>query len=492
MTSSTFAPVVLNTNSEGKVIYLSESYWTFTGRPAPSATEYSISELGLDDALSIDFEGAIGSALAGRAVFLERKFPRDTQPAVSVTTSIIPYHSDGNIAGAAILIARSADGTQLDLKRRWSAHMDSLIRFGSAVAHEVSNLITIVKGNVELLGDQLPPSLVSHGPFVGAQRGVDRTEHFVEQLLAFARRQQSNPRDVELNDYVSNVARSIRRILPAGIDFRFVTADKPCVSLIEEQALEKTLMTLAMNARASMADTGSIEIKIFARSPREIEACELPLAAGDYAELQIEDDGRVIPQSMLESIFEPLINTKSDGVGARVGLAAVYGFARRSGGFIDVVSGNGKTTFRLYLPLKNEQSQGREPARSAVGLAPRSKLSVLVVDDHEDFASMLVTMLNALGHDARTATSGHDALNALADKHVDLLVTDINLSQGMTGTLLAELYITGNRHGKVLLMSGGEDASFDILQRHPGVCEFVSKPFTRPKLAELLDRLFPV
>ena len=76
--------------------------------------------------------------------------------------------------------------------------------------------------------------------------------------------------------------------------------------------------------------------------------------AGDYVAIEVSDTGTGIAQANLEKIFDPFFSTKEVGQGTGLGLSMVFGFAKQSGGGVDVRSEEGRgTTFRIYLPRRN-------------------------------------------------------------------------------------------------------------------------------------------
>jgi len=185
-------------------------------------------------------------------------------------------------------------------------------------------------------------------------------------------------------------------------------------------------------------------------------------------------------------VFEPFFTTKEVGKGTGLGLAQVYGFARQSGGGVRLRSAPGEgTTVSLLLPL----AESAAPAASAE--APRSDVpptlgaSVLVCEDDDDVAALVVDMLTQLGHAPTRVKSAAAALGALADgRDIDLLFTDVMMPGGMDGLGLARE--AGRRRPglPVLLTTGytGDPGSEPI-----GV-PVLRKPYRIDDLARALQR----
>jgi len=163
----------------------------------------------------------------------------------------------------------------------------------------------------------------------------------------------------------------------------------------------------------------------------------------------------------------------------------IYGFARQSGGQVRIHSTLGQgTTVTLYLP-GDTRAAIVDPEPAPLSRAPRSRggETVLVVDDEESVRMLVVETLTDLGYTALEAADGTAALRLLAaERHIDLLVTDVGLP-GMNGRQLAEAARSTRPKLKVLFITGfAENAVLNHGHLEPGM-QVITKPFAMEALA---------
>jgi CheY-like chemotaxis protein len=139
----------------------------------------------------------------------------------------------------------------------------------------------------------------------------------------------------------------------------------------------------------------------------------------------------------------------------------------------------------LYLP-KAAPNTEIEMQKVEAQASPAGSARILVVDDDEQVLEATSAMLTELGHQVFCAGKGTDAIQILkSDKGLDLLFSDVQLRQGMSGVELAREAKRLRNGIKVLLTSG---YARDVLARHRALDEFpvINKPFYRADLARRL------
>ncbi|MBL6459614.1 response regulator, partial [Belnapia sp. T6] len=259
-----------------------------------------------------------------------------------------------------------------------------------------------------------------------------------QRLLAFARRQQLDPRPVDADGLVSGLADLIRRTMGPAIGVELRLCGGTGSVLCDSNELESALLNLCINARDVMPEGGRLTI---GTEPVHLPAADIPdgeVQPGRYMAISVTDTGTGMPPGVLERVFEPFFTTKPQGQGTGLGLSQVYGFVRQSGGLVRIESAPGRgTTVRLFLPL-HDRAAAAEQRSAPPPPQPVSRGTVLLVDDEDAVRSPAADRLRELGYRVLEARDGPEALQMLATSRPDLLVTDVGLPHGMNGRQVAE------------------------------------------------------
>jgi CheY-like chemotaxis protein len=261
------------------------------------------------------------------------------------------------------------------------------------------------------------------------------------------------------------------------------------LTMVDPAQLQAALLNLAVNARDSMTQGGKLTIETGNVVLDEHYALHNADAKpGAYVLLAVSDTGSGIPAAMLDRVFEPFFTTKEPGKGTGLGLSMVYGFIKQSNGHIKIYSevGHG-TTVKLYLPRSEITALVEAPA-TAVELDQTGNETVLVVEDDPMVRDFVVQQLQQLDYRTRLAGNGREALAALEDAGIDLLLTDVILPGALTGKQVADAAQQRRPHLKVLFMSGyTENAIVHHGRLDPGVL-LLPKPFRATDLARMVRR----
>jgi PAS domain S-box-containing protein len=369
--------------------------------------------------------------------------------------------------------------------------MEALGQLTGGVAHDFNNLLTVIVSNIELASAPERDAQSRARLLDGARRAATRGATLTQQLLAFARRQPLSPKRQRIHALIGAFEAVLRRGCGENCTMAFELAAEPVVAEIDDGQLEAVLLNLVMNARDAMPAGGTVRIRtdLVTVDAARAEAME-GLAPGRYIALSVEDDGTGMPPHVLSHVFEPFFTTKEPGKGSGLGLSQVFGFAKQSGGHVEIESALGLgTTVTLYLPAVAagaEEEAAPRPAAAAMRRARRG--TALIVEDDPDVLESAIVSLQSLGYDVLTAENGPGALDVLRRKQkIDLLFSDVVMPKGMTGIELAREARRLRPEVKVLLVSGYPRS---VLEANEPLDDFVliAKPYRLEELVQGLRR----
>ena len=344
--------------------------------------------------------------------------------------------------------------TQMEERERMEAtlrqmqRLEAIGQLTAGVAHDFNNLLTVILGNVEFLEREVAgaPARRLATLRAAAQRGASLTG----QLLAFARRQQLQPRPVDLNQVVAGMADLLRTSVGGAVRIQTALHRALWPAMVDQPQIELAIVNLVLNARDAMPAGGTLTIATAnTRLDAPLRAGQPP--AGDYVTLRLDDTGTGMGQDVQERAFEPFFTTKPAGTGSGLGLAQVYGFVQQSGGDATIASRPGEgTTVTLHLP----RAAAAAVSEIVAPALPVRRARILLADDDEAVREVTAAMLEAAGYAVTRAASAPAALAALDDgAPVDLLVADF-LMPGMNGLQLARAARERRERLPVLFVTG--------------------------------------
>jgi PAS domain S-box-containing protein len=384
---------------------------------------------------------------------------------------------------------------------RQALRMEAIGQLTGGVAHDFNNLLTVVMGNAELLRDRLEDDPAGRQLADTALAAAERGAALTHRLLAFARRETLVAKRVEPNLLVAGVLPLLVRTLGEDVEIASDLGADLWDLMVDAHQLENCLINLAVNARDAMPKGGHVVIATRKRVVRAgagaVDGDGDALAPGEYVEILVGDDGEGMAPEVLQRAFEPFFTTKDVGKGSGLGLSMVYGFARQSGGLLEMESAPGRgTTVRLLLPRAPPNGDG--PASiglpDAAGDGQGERL--LVVEDDAAVRQLMAGLLRQLGYQVTEAADGPQALEAAAaGGTLDLLVTDMVMPRGMNGAALADRLRDSCPALPVLFVSGYSDrplpgvpADGEAPAGAGPVDRNLGKPFSRRALARAVRR----
>ncbi len=413
---------------------------------------------------------------------------------VPVSISAAPLRADDRVVGLIALYTDVSEQKRLEAQFLHAQKMEAVGRLTGGIAHDFNNLLTVICGYSELLMTTLPEEDDARSLVSEIRAAGERAVSLTRQLLAFSRKQVTEPMLLNLNEVVGGMERLIRRLIGEDVDFvtRFA-ADLGTVRADVGQ-VEQVIMNLVINARDAMPHGGRLTIETAnVELGQSVSQLRREVRPGPYVLLAVSDTGVGMDDATRARIFEPFFTTKEAGKGTGLGLATVYAIVKQSGGYVYAYGELGRgSVFKVYLPRVDATPAPAGRVPHADTATNGGTETVLLVEDDDGLRALTRTSLERHGYQVLEAKDAAAARQRSADHggRIDLVLTDVILPGTGGPELAAELAVS--RAGlKVLYISGYAD---DAVVRHgvlgPGAA-FLQKPFTPDMLArkvrEVLD-----
>jgi PAS domain S-box-containing protein len=251
-------------------------------------------------------------------------------------------------------------------------HQEKLASIGqlaAGVAHEINNPIGFIMGNLNTMRSYAA-SLVSYCRLVDGQlsadirsalhasreqcdldyilsdlqpllneslEGAERVRRIVLDLKDFARSDDREPQQADLNHLIRSTINIVRNEVKYVAELDLQLGELPSI-LCHPQQINQVISNLLVNAAHAIEHQGTITVRSW--------------HDGDHVLFSVSDTGKGIPHENIQRIFDPFFTTKDVGKGTGLGLSISYDIISKRDGQITVDSEVGKgTVFTVKLPV---------------------------------------------------------------------------------------------------------------------------------------------
>lgn len=402
---------------------------------------------------------------------------------------------DGKIVGLIVIFRdiserRKIERDREEMQRRvfLSQKLASIGQLAAGVAHEINNPLSIVKGYIGVIQDELRQK-GSDEKFITIldkqDLAVNRIANIVTGLRTYARSDTDHVENVNIHRAISDTLSLIDHIYRKdGITIiSRLDAEHPIVRG-NTGKLQQVLMNLLTNAKDAL-ETKSEGNKFI--------GIETKMQGSNFV-LTLWDTGCGIPQSTLDRIFDAFYTTKPPGKGTGLGLAITHSIIHSMNGRVEASSKVDEgTQFTLTFPVVfgDEETQN-DPSQLAIA-QPRLSGVAFVIDDEAEIRAILTEHLRSAGLSVETAEDGLAAFQELRRKHYDFIITDLKMP-GLDGmALLVEARKLGHlKDTAIIVMTGGIVTEYTPEQRQhirQLADGYLRKPFTKNELIKMLSQL---
>ena len=389
---------------------------------------------------------------------------------VSISLIILAHkRADGSVEFVSTIARDITAHRQLEAKLRQAQKMEAVGQLAAGVAHEFNNLLQALMSMAAILrlrGGS--PAMAKIGGDMEFQ--IKRGAGLTQQLLLFSRDVAIERVSMDIREQVQKASTLLRQLIPENIHIVLETSEPHRPVQGDAGQIQQVLLNLAINARDSMPDGGTLTLRVG--------------SCGEEVFLEVEDTGAGMDDATLAHLFEPFFSTKELGKGTGLGLAVVHGIVVEHGGRIEVDSSMGHgSRFRVVLPPAScVEVAALAPVTDAE--EPVGRGYVLLVEDEGSVREGIAILLETIGYAVIAVSSGEEAMAIPVDQPPDLLLTDVTLA-GIGGAQLGERLRERWPALKIVLMSGYFEQDSQTKAGERG-WHFLQKPFDMAELTRHL------
>ena len=371
-----------------------------------------------------------------------------------------------------------------------SQRLGAIGEMTSSIAHDFNNSLQAIYGNIELAMAENDISETSKYYLDTIKKMVNDTAFRVQLLQRFGGNKIINNKvsKINLNNLIEEVILQSRPIWKEEIEKKglSITITTQFTSLSEisgnDADLRSAFFNIIKNSVEAMPKGGNITIQTTEKE--------------DKIFISISDNGIGMNDQIKARIFQPFYTTKGYEQGRGLGMSGVYSIVKEHDGEIYVkhtIQGVG-STIEMVLPINNEnedhqlhlsENETKEHPKPEI----KKQLNILWVDDNEAIRTNASLMLDMMGHQTHTASSGKQAIQLMQSNQYDVVFSDIGMPE-MNGWQLAE-YISEqfNQSITVIIVSGwGAEINEEQSKKH-NVLSVISKPFDMNQIESILNSI---
>jgi len=435
--------------------------YTFSNRQLSAVMPGSPSQI-----LGMRIEDALGDSYPRIAPYLAAAF--EGEPSVfeftdepssrRIRAAFTPDLREGTIEGVYILSMDITRESQARAALQQTRKRELAAQLTSGLAHDFSNLLTIILGSQAQLQrlDTLPDA--AQGLVAATLSAARRGGTLLNRIADISGHRELHPRATDLRAFLADLATLAAPTLPRDIRLEIDSRLPDGEVMLDPGPLQDSLLNLILNARDACGPRGTIRLIV-------------QIVRDTWLEFRVSDTGPGFSAQALEHALDPFFTTKG-GEGTGLGLSMVYDSTKLAGGSVRLSNTTTGGEVRLRLPLVTA------PDHAAPGLA-------LLVEDSPDLRATIRDMLRGLGHSVIEAGSVDEALTLIDNlPEIGTVLSDISLEGGATGIDLMDRLPPDSPRTRVLMTSlpAGHPLHLAASRRAP----VLAKPFAAPDLAALI------
>jgi PAS domain S-box-containing protein len=361
--------------------------------------------------------------------------------------------------------------------------LESLGVLAGGIAHDFNNFLSGIMGNISLAKLEADQGEDVIEALDEALRVTSRASALTRQLLVFSK----GGAPIKKTASIAEVLRdsTVFALRGSKVKGEFSIAEDLWPVRVDLGQFSQVIHNLVINAVQAMPQGGAMQLHARNATPEALSG--LPLEAGRYVEITLQDEGLGIPREHLAKVFDPYFTTKHRGSG--LGLTMTYTTIHAHDGHISLDSEMGKgTTFRIFMPASGEELVESEDRTARL---KKGTGKILVMDDEESIRKVTEKILMELGYDVSCASDGAETIALYQDaarsgRPFDAVIMDLTIPGGMGGKETIQQLLSIDPQVTAIVSSGySNDPIMSDFEKY-GFRGVATKPYRIEKLSWVL------
>jgi two-component system cell cycle sensor histidine kinase/response regulator CckA len=488
-------------NAYGHRTWINPAYAHALGQEVGELTDtHAFSQVHPDDLGRVTeaFEHALQNASTHQLEFRVQKKDGDWLN-LQVVFIPLPGH-EGRTESVLLLAADRTENAKLTEALALASTTASAATLVEGMARDFDQILTTVVGNLTIAKNLNGPHNAIAVRLNEMERSLQRARDLIEQMFSITPHEGQPKVRVACEPVVQEAVSAVLRGTMIRAEYLF-PRNLPEVQ-VDREALSHAIRNIVTNSVQAM-DKGVVRFSAeyiplsqFSYRP------DLPLKAGDYICLHIQDQGHGISEKALSRVFEPYFTTRSGSQG--LGLTTALTSIQRMGGTILIESTPGVgTTLSLYIPAMEGAPPGTMPlsalAKAAADRTPTQALPspllkrrILLMDDEQMILDIVSRMLGHLGYEVTTCTDGSQAIAAFAKakshgEPFDVVMMDLVIPNGVGGQDAVHTIKKIDPGAKVIASSGHLEHPVMLDLKKFGFNATLEKPYKLERLQQVIE-----
>ncbi len=363
-------------------------------------------------------------------------------------------NKEGDIEGAVVVFRDMTERKKAEEEQNKTHKLESIGTLAGGIAHDFNNLLAAIRNNVYLSKMLADRKSEIYENMESVEKIIERADNLTHQLLTFAKGGSPVKKTASIIELIKESAEFALK--GSKVKTEYNVTDNIMPVDMDEGQMNQVIHNLILNAAQSMPQGGTIRIST--ENSHLGPETKIPLQAGEYVKIVIQDQGIGITEEHLKNVFDPYFTTKEMGRG--LGLSITYSIIKNHTGHISVESETGTgTTFTTYLPASENHIKEKVTGEHAF-IAGEGK--VLIMDDEEIMRESTEKLLRLNGYETESAKDGDEAIALYkkameSSKPFDAVILDLTVRGGMGGEEAIKKLHELDPNVKAIVSSGYSD-----------------------------------